>query len=77
MELQGHGESPDVNPGLTAKQELEGMAGHLRRDMRAQAAECLAGQMLQVAAGVLHLVEGAFNPFPQAVEPPLDTGGAP
>ena len=51
------------------------MAGHLGRDMRGQAAERPAGQVLQVAAGVLHLVEGTFDPFPQPVEPPLDIGG--
>ena len=50
------------------------MARHLGRDMRAQAAERSAGQMLQVAAGVLHLVEGTFDPFPQTIEPPLETG---
>ena len=75
MELQGLGEGLDVNPGLTAEQELEGMAGHLGRDMRAQAAECSAGQMLHVAPGVLYFMEGVFDPFPQAVEPPLDRGG--
>ena len=37
------------------------MAGHLGRDMGAQRP---AGRMLQVAAGVLHFVEGAFDPFP-------------
>ena len=75
VELQGHGEGPDVNPGLTAEKELEGIAGHLDRDMRAQTAERPAGQMLQVPTGVLHFVAGAFDPFPQTVEPPLYTGG--
>ena len=51
------------------------MAGHLGCDMRAQAPERPAGQVFQVAAGVLHLVEGAFDPFPQPVELPLDVGG--
>ena len=75
VELPGHGEGPDVNAGLTVEQEFEGMARHLGCDMRAQAPECPAGQVFQVAAGVLHLVEGAFDPFPQPVEPPLDRGG--
>ncbi len=51
------------------------MAGHLGRDMRAQAPERPAGRMLQAAAGVLYFVEGTFDLFPQAVEPLLDTGG--
>ena len=52
------------------------MAGHLGRDMRAQAPERPAGRMLQVATGILHLVEGAFDPFPQTVQPPLEAGRA-
>ena len=74
VESHGHGEGPDINPGLTAEQELEGMARHLGRDMGAQTAERPAGQMFQVPSGVLHLVEGAFNAFPQAVEPLLEAG---
>ena len=31
--------------------------------------------MPRVATGVPHFVEGAFAPFPQAVEPPLEAGG--
>ena len=45
------------------------MTGHLGRDMRAQPPERPAGQVLQVASGVLHFVEGPFDPFPQTVKP--------
>ena len=51
------------------------MARYLGRDMRAQAAECPAGRMLQVPTGVLHFMKGTFDPFPQTVEPALDIGG--
>ena len=45
VKLHRHGEGLDVNPGLTAEQELERMARHLGRDMHAQAPECPAGQV--------------------------------
>ena len=37
------------------------MARHLGRDMRAQAPDRLAGQMLQVPSSVLHVVEDTFR----------------
>ena len=50
------------------------MARHLGRDMRGLAPDRLAGQMPRVPAGVLHFVEGAFDPFPQA-DSPLEPSG--
>ena len=64
-----NGKGLDINAKEAAQNELERMAGHLGDDVRNQTDNGFPQQPFDVAAGILHFIEGTFNAFTQAVEP--------